>query len=113
MTPMAYPLCCQQVSIYRNTGGVVSRQVLQGCYLNWQDCLSDGETGPRFQRKFLMIVPGAADVRPGDRVLEGAGPEEVVWDSFIPVNVPGLCQADYVTAHKWQGQVCHVEAGRK
>ena len=113
MSPMAYPLCCQQATLYRKTPEGVLRQVLEGCFLRWQDTLSDGENGPRFQRKFLLIVPGAADIRPGDRVIEGDGAEVADWDSFLPVTVPGLCQVQYAMAHKWQGQVCHVEAGRK
>ena len=113
MSPMAYPLCRQRVTLYRKTEAGVSRQVLEGCFLRWQDCLTDGENGPRFQRKFLLIVPGAVDIRPGDRVQEGDGAEVADWDSFLPVTVPGLCQVQYAIAHKWQAEVCHTEAGRK
>lgn len=111
--PLAYPLCRQTVTVYRLSDGQVQRQVWQDCFYRYEDALTEGELGPRLQRRFLLIRPGAADIRPGDRVFDGVGPEKPDWDSFLPVSVPGLSQAQYVIAHKWQDEVCHTEAGRK
>ena len=111
--PLAYPLCCQTVTVYTATAGAVQRQVWDDCFYRYEDTLEDSELGKRLERKFLLIRPGQAQIRPGDRVYDGVGPENPDWDSFLPVNVPGLSQVAYVTAHKWQGQVCHIEAGRK
>ena len=106
---MTYPLCDRTVTLYRNGEAGVERYVLSDCYYRYTDVLEDG----RFQRNFLLVRPGAFPICPGDRVLEGIGPEEVDWESFLPVCVPGLSQVQYATPNYWLGQLIHWEAGRK
>lgn len=106
---MTYPLCDRTVTLYRKAERGVERLVLPNCYYRYTDVLENG----RFQRKFLLVRPGAEEIRPGDRVLEGIGPEMVDWDTFLPVNVPGLSQTEYATPNYWLGQLVHWEAGRK
>lgn len=106
---MTYPLCDRIVTLYRKNGDQVERYVLEDCYYRFTDVLEEG----RFLRKFLLVRPGAFPIRPGDRVLEGIGPEKVDWETFLPVNVPGLSQAEYAIPNYWLGQLIHWEAGRK
>ena len=107
--PLAYPLCRQTVTVYRP--GL--RRVLEGCFYRYEDALTEGELGPRLERKFLLIRPGAADIRPGDRVYDGVGPENVDWERFIPVQEAGLSQVEYATPWRLDGEITHWEAGRK
>ena len=106
---LSYPLCDRTVTLYRRTAAGAERRVLKGCFYRFED-MADGE---RFVRKFLLIWPGAEEIRPGDRVFDGIGPEQVVWEDFLPVNVPGLSEAAYAAPWHWAGKIAHWEAGRK
>ena len=109
-----YSLCHQTVTIYRMEGNALHRLVVDGCYYVWEDVLSQEVPGGQPERKFLLIMPGNVQrVFVGDRILLGVGPENVDWQSFLPVNVPSLSVAEYVRACWWGGDVCHVEAGKK
>jgi hypothetical protein len=110
-----YLICDQTVTVYRKTGGTVERRVRRGCYYHYEDCLREGDRGLQFQRKFLLIQPGDEPLRPGDRVMEGEGPEVRAeqWESFLPATVPGLSQAAYAAPWCWEGKIRHWEAGRK
>lgn len=104
-----YPLCDRTVTLYRQEEDRVSRRVLEGCFYRFEDA----QNQERFTRKFLLIRPGAEEIRPGDRVFDGIGPEEVSWENFLPVNVPGLSEAAYAAPWHWEGKIAHWEAGRK
>ena len=106
---VAYPLCNQTVTRYRKVGDAVERRVLNGCFYRYSDHADEEQ----FLRKFLLICPGAEAIRPGDRVFDGIGPEQVQWETFLPVNVPGLSEAAYAAPWHWQGEIAHWEAGRK
>ena len=104
-----YPLCTQTVTLYRPVGNTVERRVLYGCFYRYEDIAEND----RFLRKFLLIRPGAVEIRPGDRVFDGIGPEQVVWEKFLPICVPGLSEVDYAAPWRVDGQIVHWEAGRK
>lgn len=111
MNPLDYSLCRQTVTVYRKDG---TRQVLKNVYYQWEDRLYREETGNRWERTFLLIVPGQAQaVFAGDRIYPGIGPEEIRWNSFLPVNTPGLSEADYARLCFWDAVPCHTEAGRR
>ena len=111
MNPFAYPLCNQTVTVYRPDG---TRTVLQNCYYQFLDCPTEGVSDASFHRKFLLIAPGEKQrVFAGDKVFDGIGPENIDWDTFLPVNTPGLCQVAYAQGWYWDGKHCHTEAGRK
>ena len=110
---MDYPLCDRTVTVYRLQGGQVHRHVAQGCFYQWEDSKIHTSRGMFFERRFLLIQPGDAKILPGDRIYNGVGPEQVDWDAFLPVNVPGLSQVAYVKSWYYDGQVSHTEAGRK
>lgn len=112
--PLDYSLCNQTVTVYRKSNGRLRRLVVDGCYYVWEDVTVTDVAGTRFQRRFLLIMPGSCQrVFPGDRIYSGVGPEEVNWREFIPVKVEGLSEAAYVRPSWWGSEVCHVEAGRK
>ena len=105
---VTYPMCNQTVTLYRRVGDTVQRRVLHGCFYRYEDRLSQD----RFVRRFTLICPGIQDVLPGDRVFDGIGPEQVDWESFLPVNVPGLAEAAFAGPWHLGGKVVHWEAGR-
>lgn len=104
----------QTVSLYRKDAAV-RRLVLDGCHYEWRVEQVTDEWGTRQETKCLLLLPGEADVRPGDRVYDGIGPEaaEVDWAAFLPVRVPGLAELEYVQPRKRNGEVVHTEAGRR
>ncbi len=106
---MTYPLCDQTVTVYRQEHDTVTRRVVENTFYSYEDHLEDS----RFSRRFLLILPGAEDIRPGDRVFVGIGPENVVWDRFLPVSIPGLSQVAYVKPVYAGSTLCHLEAGRR
>ena len=106
---MVYPLCDRTVTLYRKCGDGVKRWVLEGCFYRYEDQITE----ERFDRKFVLVYPGAEEICPGDRVFDGVGPEQVVWAEFLPIRVPGLSEAAYASAGHWQGKIVHWEAGRK
>lgn len=107
---MKNPLQRQTVTLYRRSGDGVLRQVMENCFYSWQDCLAEEETGHRFERKCLLVAAG--QILPGDRVMEGVGPEQVDWESFVPVNVPALSEIAYVSPKYLGDKLHHYEAGR-
>lgn len=116
MLPVDYSMCCQTVTVYRKTAGGILRMEIPGCYLQWQEEGDFEKLGWRQERKFLLVQPGERQlVFPGDRVLEGIGPEidDVAWSTFHPERVPDLGEVSYATAYRWMGKFCHVEAGRR
>lgn len=113
--PLDYSLCRQTVTRYRLCGERVDRQVLERAYYNYQPTQVTDEKGRRQKTLFLLIVPGQADLVPGDRIFDGVGPEltPAQWSRFLPVTVAGVSEVQYVRPYLWEDQVCHTEAGRK
>lgn len=107
---MNHPLCDQTVTLYTHTPQGVQRRVVTGCF--YSCCRQVLESGLS-QTGFLLILPPEASVSAGDRVLPGVGPEQVDWQSFLPVNTPGLGQVAYVRPYWLEGRLHHWEAGRK
>lgn len=115
MSLLDYSLCSQTVTLYRLQGDAVLRQVLEGCYYSHTTRETVDEQGRRQQVSCLLIVPGGWEIRLGDRVMEGIGPEVTPqqWHLFTPVNVPTLAQIGYVRPCFLEGSLCHTEAGEK
>lgn len=105
----------QTVTVYRAQGAQVLRRVLDGCFYRWQLRQVEDDRGSRQETDFLLVIPGKDEIAPGDRVLEGEGPEITAqdWAGFVPVNVPGLAQVAYARHCRWNDLVTHTEAGRK
>ena len=105
-------LCDGPVTVYRRLkDGTVERTVHPRAFLDFDKVRSVGKTGSEDAMSFLLVVPGEADLMPGDKVLDGIGPEEVDWATLVPAAVPGLCVIRHVDPKRVGGRVCHVEAG--
>lgn len=115
MCPLDYSLCNQTVTVYRLEGGSVKRQVFHNAHYQYTVHQVMDQQGRRQETKCLLLLPGEADLQPGDRVYDGIGTELTTekWKHFLPVTVTGLSEISYVTPYFWDGQLCHTEAGRK
>lgn len=115
MSLLDYSLCRQTVTLYRCRDGAVKRKVLSPVLYEYGVRQVSDERGRRQETMCLLIVPEKADILPGDRVYDGVGPHinEKQWLHFLPVTVTGLSEINYVRPWFWNGQLCHIEAGRK
>lgn len=102
----------QTVSVYRREADGVVRRVFHRCCYTHTARLVRHERYERLERQCLLVLPGAVELKPGDRVFEGLGPEQVDWDSFLPVSVPGLSEVSWVRQYAVDGKIHHTEAGR-
>lgn len=116
MNPLDYSLCTDTVTVYRKESEGVFRQVLDNCFLSWEEQVVTDKFGTRKGVEFLLICPGDTQkIFPGDRIYAGVGPEaeEVQWGEFLPAAVPGLGQVSYVRVYRLDGENCHTEAGSR
>lgn len=117
-----YGLCRQTVTLYHPdaAAGKVVRRVVTGAFLDrrWRENAT--ETGRQAAGSFLLVIPGKSaaygtdyTLAPGDRLLEGEGPEVQWrdWAGFVPAAVAGLCCVQYVDPKTLGGTPCHLEAG--
>ena len=104
-----HPLCDQVVTLYHHNAAGTQRQVVRGCFYRWQQALEEGV----LQTRFLLVLPAGIQVQIGDRVCDGVGPEEILWESFLPSRIPGVGQVAYVEPYYLDGRLHHTEAGRK
>lgn len=105
---MTYSLCNDTVTVYRNRGGKVEREVFPNAFFWMEEGISYKDDAP--VRHFLLVIPGKVSLIPGDRVMYGFGPEEVSWDGFIPANVKGLVEVGRVRYRGVRGKIYHTEA---
>lgn len=94
----------QTVTLYR-VGG--TRTVMDHCSFFPQKSITTDHTGTALQKGFTLIVRGAQDIRVGDRIVEGIGP-----DAEFEELIPQLTDAYTVTTVKpffWNGKVSHME----
>ena len=114
--PVDYGMCKDTVTIYRHLGEQVERQVVKNCFITWEEKAVTDANGTRMGRNFLLILPGKNhSVCLGDRVFHGIGPEITAqqWPGFIPACVSGLGQVNFVQPCRWEGEICHIEAGNR
>lgn len=109
-----YTLCDSPATVYRREqDGTIMRTVYPKAFLDSKKVQSVDKTGSADAMSFLLVIPGDADVRPGDKVISGEG--EVIdtqaWVSFIPSKVPGLVVVRWVDKKHFAGRICHTEAG--
>lgn len=109
MTPLDYSLCDQTVTLYGIREGVLLRRVVENCHLAVNRGITESLHGKSRLSRFLLIIPGDYDLRPGDRVYGGIGAEEVNWQTFVPAFTEGLYEIGSVKKQLWAGEVTHVE----
>ena len=97
----------QTVTVYRADG---TRKVLENCYLAVKHRLSTDHCGTCNRNSFTLIVRGSADLRPGDRLMPGIGPETVTWERLLPETGP-VYRVGYAQPFFWNGRISHMEAG--
>ena len=103
LLPLDYSLCAMTVTVYHREG--LTRQVLEGVHFEWtgEGSVSGGVhsagTG------FLLVVPYECVMAPGDRVVQGIGPEMDSW-----VDTTGLPTVGSVKHRHFMGRFCHMEA---
>lgn len=96
-----YSLCNQTVTRYRNG----DRQVLEGVYWDGKYRRTAVNGAREEAVEFLLILPGDGDIRPGDRIVAGIGPEtDKAADKQLVATVRS------VSPKYWNGAICHVEA---
>lgn len=107
-------LCRDRVTVYRLASDRIHRQVFFNASLQTLDKLVEDTHTPEWERPFLLILPGEADIQVGDRVIRGEGPEIDLqaWPEFVQENVDGLCHVQFVQLYRF-GLLSHTEAGRK
>lgn len=113
MNPFDYSLCRMTVTLYRNGADGVQRQILENCHLRATQATDTDAAGKSRLKPFLLIIPGEAEVLPGDRAYDGIGPDTVRWEDFLPVLIPRLYEVSFVTPVLWDGTLCHIQAGHK
>lgn len=99
--PLDYGLCCMTVTVYHREG--LTRQVLRN--VHWECTCEQAVSGGVASQKpgFLLVVPGEANIAPGDKIFPGVGPEAERWHE-----TPGFTAASVKPRH-YLGQVCHTE----
>lgn len=119
---LRYALCSQTVTLYHPDpdAGSVTRTVVENAFLDRREKMNFTETGCQAAQAFLLVIPAAAGepgksytLEPGDRVLEGSGPELSwqEWPEFVPALREGVCCVQYVASKILRGRFCHLEAG--
>lgn len=114
--PVDYRLCNQTVTVYHREGEAYTRTVYDRAFLDFRKTQNVDKTGSKEANSFLLVIPGdTVPVAVGDKVMLGAGPENITtaaaWASFIPSKVPGLVVVKYVDPKYWDGHLVHTEAG--
>ena len=106
--PLDYSLCDRTVTVYHREG--LTRQVLSGVY--YASTARRETAGGREEKKtgFQLVVPGAASLSPGDKVLPGVGPEDTPWAGLNTAEFPELGVIGAVTPRYFGGKLVHTEA---
>ena len=99
-------LLSQTVTVYGSDG---RREVLENCSLTVRRGIQTDCGGTERKDRFTAIFRGAVHVRPGDRILEGVGPERD-FKELIP-ECTGALRVQYVQPFFWNGRVSHTEVG--
>ena len=97
----------QTVTVY---GGDGKRLILDSCQLFPKKSSKIDTFGTVQNDRFTLIVRGCHDLRPGDRVVPGIGPEEVDFKNLLPEK-GNVYRIDFVQPFFWNGKVSHMEAG--
>lgn len=98
--PLDYSLCRDTVTVY-SAGG--ARRVLHNVYFDCKRKFSANVQGDWLGAEFTLIVPGEADIAPGDRVLPGVCPKMALE------SLAGAGTVHSVNPKFYLGRLCHTE----
>ena len=99
--PLDYSLCCMTVTVYHREG--LTRQVMQNVHWECTYEQSRSQGIDRCRNGFLLVVPGEANIAPGDKIFPGVGPEAESWQTL-----PGFVASSVKPRH-YMGRLCHTE----
>ena len=99
--PLDYSMCCMTVTVYHREG--LTRQVLHNAHLEYTHQQDTADGVDTAQRHFLLVVPGALDIAPGDKVVAGEGPAITAWHEADGLVVQS------VKPRYFYGRLCHTE----
>ena len=106
--PLDYSLCVMTVTVYHREG--LTRHVIPNAHYEFTSSRAIESGMETLDRGFLLVIPGTADIRCGDKVVLGIGPEIQGW---AQLNVPGVDTLGVVATVKpryFRGKLCHTEA---
>ena len=100
--PLDYSMCCMTVTVYHREG--LTRQVIHNGHLEYthQQVTTDGVDNA--ENQFLLVVPGALSIAPGDKVAVGECPPVTAWHEADGMVVRS------VKPRYFYGSICHTEA---
>jgi len=107
LIPLDYSLCRMTVTVY-GAGG--ERRVLSGVHYEFTDRVDTAMGIQSHSREFLLVIPGADPITPGDKVVLGEGPEGLSWEEMTTASVPTLGVVQTVKPRYFMGKPCHTEA---
>ena len=107
LIPLDYSLCRMTVTVY-GAGG--ERRVLSGVHYEFTDRVDTAMGIQSHSREFLLVIPGADPIAPGDKVVLGEGPEGLSWEAMNTASVPTLGVVQTVKPRYFMGKPCHTEA---
>ncbi len=99
MGPADRRLFCSTVTIYHRQGEEIIRYRVDDAFYRAEKRSQIGAMGIRQEQRFYMVLPGGPWLlEPGDRVMEGVGPQAgaLCWEVFVPALIPGLGEIGFV-----------------
>ena len=104
--PLDYSICRMTVTVYTAADG--GRHILNNVHYEITDQRIAEHGIVRIRRSFLLVIPGVWDIRPGDKVVLGEGPEGLSWDQ-LDGQIDTLAVAGSVKPRYFNGKICHME----
>jgi len=104
ISPLDPALCGQTVTVYHREG--LTRRCLEGVHFECTRTLETDLGRAEASEGFLLVIPGADPIQPGDTVVLGEGPEVIARDSQRPT-------VESVKQQWFLGTVSHTEARGK
>ena len=99
--PFDERLYASTVTVYHREG--LTRQVLEGVHFEQTHLLDTAGGITQNREEFLLVVPYACDIAPGNKVVSGEGPDCTDW-AALEAAVARSVKPRYL-----MGRYCHTE----
>ena len=96
------------VTVYHREG--LTRRVLHGVHYEFTTRREVVGGIAQVTRSFHLVIPGGYDIRPGDKVELGVGPELTRWEDLAVETCETLGLVTSVQSRYYRGKLCHTEA---